>query len=195
MKARILYVSKILLCIVLFIVLPGGRIGNANDFPSRPVEVIICFAPGGTTDLAVRTMGSELSKALGASAILTNKGGGGGAVGAEYVAQSKPDGYTILAAPNGTFSIQPFLTPGLHYKLSDFIPLCNYAASPNLMLVRKASPYKRLEDLISDAKKQPGRLTCATAGTGTAAHFSLEMLKIQAEIDVTDSIATAYHQG
>lgn len=173
--------------VVLFnlcLLLPGNRIAQAETFPSRPVEVIISFAPGGTLDLAVRIMGNELSKALGVPAILTNKAGGGGAVGTEYVAGVKPDGYTVLAAPIGVFSILPFLTPGIHYKLSDFIPLCKYANSPNLILVRKDSPYRTFADIIADAKKNPGKLNCATAGMGTAAQFSLEMIKIQAGVDI-----------
>jgi len=184
MKTKILIVTRTLLFVGLVLFLLGNKIGYAAEFPTRPVEVIICFAPGGTLDLAVRVMGEELSKSLGVPAILTNKGGAGGAVGTEYVAKAKPDGYTILAAPIGVFNILPFLTSGLHYKLLDFIPLCKYANSPNLILVRKASPYKNFNDIISDAKKNPGKMTCGTAGMGTAAHLSLEMIKIQAGIDV-----------
>ncbi len=184
MKSRCLSIIGVLL-LTGFLFLAGGETGaGAAEFPARPVEIIICFAPGGTLDLAVRIMGDELSKAMGVPVILTNKGGAGGAVGTEYVAQAKPDGYTILAAPIGVFNILPFLTPGLHYKLSDFIPLCKYANSPNLILVGKGSSYKVFKDIIADAKKNPGKLTCATAGMGTAAHFSLEMIKIQAGIDV-----------
>ncbi len=102
----------------------------------------------------------------------------------EYVRNAKPDGYTVLAAPVIVFTILPLLSPGLHYKFSDFIPLCQYATSPNLVLVKKGSPFKRFEDLISYANKNPGKLNCASAGTGTATHFNLEMLKIQAGIDV-----------
>jgi len=184
MKSRILSVIGIFLLIGFILFSSGNKIGYAAEFPSRPVEVIICFAPGGTLDLAVRIMGEELSKSLGVPAILNNKGGGGGAVGTEYVVNAKPDGYTILAAPIGVFNILPFLTPDLRYKLLDFIPLCKYANSPNLILVRKASPYKNFNDIISDAKKNPGKLTCATAGMGTAAQFSLEMIKIQAGVDI-----------
>jgi tripartite-type tricarboxylate transporter receptor subunit TctC len=162
----------------------GNKIGYASEFPSRPVEVIIAFGAGGPQDLAVRIMGEELSKSLGVPAILTNKGGAGGAVGTEYVGAAKPDGYTVLSTANATFTILPFMTPGLHYKLSDFIPLCKYAKSPNLIAVRKDSPFKSFEDLISYGKKNPGKLTCGTAGIGTATHFCLEMIKIQAGIDV-----------
>lgn len=184
MKSRCLSVVGMALLIGFLFLAGAEAVNAASEFPTRPVEIIICFAPGGTLDLAVRIMGDELSKALGVPAILTNKGGAGGAVGTEFAAGAKPDGYTVLAAPIGVFSILPFLTPGLHYKLSDFIPLCKYANSPNLILVKKDSPYKTYQDFISYAKKNPGKMTCATAGMGTAAHFSLEMIKIQAGVDI-----------
>ncbi len=161
-----------------------GTARSAEDFPSRPVEIIICFAPGGMLDLAVRSMGDPLSKTLGVPVILTNKGGAGGAVGTEYVGKSKPDGYTVLAAPIGVFSILPFMTPNLNYKFSDFIPLCKYSNSSSLFIVKKDSPFKDFQSLISYAKRNPGKLTCASAGIGTATHFSLEMINIQAGVDI-----------
>ena len=111
----------------------------------------------GTLDLAVRIMGDELSKTLGVPVILTNKGGAGGRSGYGVCGPAKPEGYTVLAAPIGVFNILPFLTPDLHYKLSDFIPLCKYANSPNVILVKKDSPYKTFKDLIAGAKKEPGK--------------------------------------
>ena len=185
MGSRVLHAAgTALLCGILLLISVHGVARAAEEFPARPVEIIICFAPGGTLDLAVRIMGNELSQALGVPAILTNKAGGGGAVGTEYVMRARPDGYTVLAAPIGVFSILPFLTPGLHYKLSDFIPLCKYANSPNLTLVRKDSPYRSLADIIADARKNPGKLTYAVAGAGTAGQFSMEMIKIQTGVDI-----------
>jgi len=174
----------ILLLSGLFLLPLGNQTGQANDFPSRPVEIIIGFAPGGTQDIAVRAMSDELSKNLGVPVIATNKGGAGGVIAVEYVASAKPDGYTILIASNGQFNILPLLTPGIHYKHSDFVTLCKYFTSPNLVVVRKASPYKTFKDIISDAKRNPAKLTCATPGFGTPGHFALEMIKIQAGIDI-----------
>ena len=174
----------ILVLVTLFLILSVSQTGKADEFPSRPVDVVISFAPGGSLDLAVRVMGEDLSKALGVPAMLSNKGGAGGAVGTEYVRSARPDGYTVLAAPIIVFTILPLLSPGLNYKLSDFIPLCQFATSPNLVLVKKGSPFKTFQELISYAKKNPGKLNCASAGTGTATHFNLEMIKIQAGIEV-----------
>lgn len=182
MKTRILYAAQILLLSGLFLIFPGNKMGNASEFPSRPVEIIISFAPGGTLDLAVRVMTEELSKTLGVPVIVTNRAGGGGAVGTEYVARAKADGYTILAVPIA-FVILRLLNPDVHYKFSDFTPLCKYADSPNIIQVRKDSPFKSFEDLISYAKKNPGKLNCGTAGSGTGGHLSLEIIKTQAGID------------
>lgn len=181
-RAKMACLAGVLLC-GLSLLLCQEEARAADKFPSRPVEVIICFAPGGTLDFAVRLMGNELSKALGVPAILTNKGGGGGAVGAEFVARARPDGYTILAAPIGVFNILPFLVRDLHYKLSDFIPLCKYNNSASVLLVNKNSPYYNIKDIIADGKKNPGKLSAGVAGTGTSAHITLEMFKIEAGID------------
>ena len=176
MKVRTLSIVGILLWSGLFLISMGSGLGYASEFPDRPVEVIICWTPGGPSDLAARLMTDELSKSLGVSVMMTNKGGGSGAVGAEYVAGVKPDGYTIMVAPTILFTIHPLLIPNLHYKLSDFIPLCKYCSSPNLILVRKDSPFKTLEELVSFARKNPGKLKCGTVGVGTSAHFSLEAM-------------------
>ena len=174
-------VGILVLCGLLSIFAPIGS-GHAADFPSRPVEIVINFAPGGIVDTSVRVMTEELSKTLRVPVVVTNKSGGGGAVGAVYVMSAEPDGHSVLASAVGVFNIVPLLNPGLGYKLSDFIPLARYANSPNLILVRKDSPFGKLEDLVSYARKNPGKLTCATAGIGTASHFALEMLKSEAGI-------------
>ncbi len=166
------------------LILPVANTAETRDFPSRPVEIIISFSPGGTLDLATRILGPELSRVLKVPVIITNKAGGGGAVGTEYAASARPDGYTILAAPIA-FSILPILNPAVHYKLSDFIPLCKYADAPNLIQVKRNSPLKSFGDLINYAKANPGKLTAGSSGVGTGGHFSLEMIKIQAGIDVS----------
>jgi tripartite-type tricarboxylate transporter receptor subunit TctC len=155
---------------------------HAADFPSRPVEITINFAPGGIVDTSIRLMTEELSKNLGVPVVVINRSGGGGAVGAQYVMSAEPDGYTVLASATGVFNIVPLLNPGLSYKLSDFIPLARYATSLDVILVRKDSPFEKFEDLVSYAKKNPGKLTCGDAGIGTASDFMLEMLKLEAGI-------------
>lgn len=183
-QTKILYAIKILLLSGLLLILSGNKIGSAIEFPSRPVEIIIGFAPGGTADLGARAMSYEFSKNLGVPVIVNNKAGAGGAIGTEYASRAKPDGYTILLAEPGSLIINLLLTPGLRYKLSDFIHLCKYFDTQNLVLVRKDSPFKSYGDLISYAKANPGKLTCGTSGFGQASHFMLEMIKIQAGLDI-----------
>lgn len=161
----------------------AGRIAHADEFPSRPVEIVIGFAQGGIVDNSVRVMTEELSRSLGVAVVVTNKAGGGGAVGAEYVANARADGYVILASTVGVFNIVPLLNPGLRYKLSDFIPLARYANSPTVFVVKRDSPYRKFEDLVSYARKNPGKLTGGVPGVGTATDFSLEMMKLEAGIN------------
>src|SRR3989304_7379412 len=107
LRKRIFYAAVLFVGVSLL--LPGERIAEAKDFPSRPIEVIIPNTPGGTQDLAVRIMANELSRVLGVPVILTNKGGGSGAVGSEYVAKAKPDGHTVLSNSSQSFTILPIL--------------------------------------------------------------------------------------
>ncbi len=171
----------LVLCVLLPIFALIGSV-HAADFPSRPVELIINFPPGGIVDTSVRVMTEELSKNLGVPVVVINRSGGGGAVGAQYVMGADPDGYTVLASATGVFNIVPLLNPGLSYKLSDFIPLARYASSLDVILVRKDSPFEKFEDLVSYAKKNPGKMTCGDPGIGTASDFMLEMLKLEAGI-------------
>ena len=154
-----------------------------SKFPTRPVEIVINFAPGGVADLSVRVMTDELSKNLGVPVVVTNKAGGAGAVGANFVKAARPDGYTVLAAATSGFTIVPLLTPGLEYQLSDFIPLARYVNSPAIMVVRGDSPFTKFDDLISSVRKNPGKMTCGMPGLGTASEFALTMLKSEAGID------------
>lgn len=175
-----------LAALILSGLLPGSpayEFGHADDFPSRPLEVVINFAPGGVVDNSVRMMTEGLGKSLGVPVVVTNRAGGGGAVGAMYVAGARPDGYTILASAVGVFNIVPLLNPGLQYKLADFIPLARYANSPTLWLVRKDSPHEKFADLVSYARNNPGKMTCGVAGIGTASDFSMQMMRIEAGID------------
>lgn len=171
-----------LLCGAL-LVTAGGRAAGADEFPTRPVEIIISYAPGGTLDLAVRILHKELSRAMGAPVILTNKSGGGSAVGIEYVARAKPNGYTILAT-SVSYNILRILNPDVHFKPADFIPLCKYTESPNVIVVRKDSPYKSFGDIIAAAKKNPGKVSGATVGAGTATQFTLDMIKLKAGVNI-----------
>lgn len=172
--------SCIILGLLSFFSLPA----KSAEYPAKEINIILGFAPGGSLDISVRIITDELSKNLNAPVVVINKAGGGGALAAEFVRESKPDGYTVMAAPIGVFNILPLMTPNLKFKLVDFIPLCKFATSPNVIVVRKASPYNSLEDIIAAARKNPGKLSASSAGIGTAGHLNVELLNAEAKIEV-----------
>lgn len=183
MNNCLLLFKTLLLALIGFGSLQSAYAQGKSSFPTRPVEIVINFAPGGIADLSVRVMTEELSKNLGVPVVVTNRAGGGGAVGANYVKGARPDGYTVLAAATSGFTIVPLLNPGLEYELSDFIPLARYVNSPAIMVVRGDSPFTKFDDLISHARNNPGKLTCGMPGVGTASDFALAMLKSEARIN------------
>lgn len=155
-----------------------------KEFPNRQIEIVVPMVPGGMADLSARIIGSELSKQLGSPILIINTAGAGGVVAADRVAHAKPDGYTMLAGYPGLYSIIPAMQPNIPYKVSDFIPIARYANSPNLMLVRRESPWKTLEEFIRFAKANPGKLSCGSSGIGAVSHFNIELLKIEAGVDI-----------
>src|SRR5437899_7806188 len=121
--------------------------------PARPIEVIIPFPPGGPADTAARIIQPKLSAALGVPLVLVNKPGGGGALGADYVAKSKPDGYTVFAATNAPMTIVPATQPDISYRPSDFAPVGSSMADLGVIAARAGSPWKTLDEFVDYAKK------------------------------------------
>ncbi|MEI9477927.1 MAG: tripartite tricarboxylate transporter substrate binding protein [Deltaproteobacteria bacterium] len=156
----------------------------AEGFPNREIELVVSYTAGGMTDLAVRIITEEFSKNLGVPIVVVNKPGGAATEGAVYVTQAKHDGHTILATTIGLFVLLPAMQPNIPFKASDFIPVARYAIVPNLLLVRKDAPWKTLEELITYAKKNPGKLTCGSGGVASVSHFNLELLKVEAGVDI-----------
>lgn len=144
----------------------------ADLFPSKPVRIIVPYAAGGGPDVLVRQMGPRLGEALGQPVVLENKVGAAGVLAAQYVAQSPPDGYTLLMGSN-THLIQKILQPDLKFDpLADFIPVSNMAASPTVMVVRSDGPYKTVADVLAAAKGSPGKMNYGSGGIGTSAHLA-----------------------
>lgn len=156
----------------------------AQSYPTRPVEFIIPFAPGGPTDTAIRLIQPVLSANLGQPVVLINKAGGGGAIGMDGVAKAKPDGYTLAATVRSTLTILPATQPDVPYKISDFAAIGTYAVDSQVVMVKSGSPWKTLEELIEHAKKNPGKLTYGSAGQGTNSFFTMELLKLAYGLDV-----------
>jgi len=154
-------------------------------YPTRPIEFVIPFAPGGPTDTAIRIVQPQLSANLGVPLVLVNKAGGGGALGMDAVAKAKPDGYTLAATVRSTVTILPATQPDITYKISDFAVVGSYVVDSQVILVKAGAPWKTLEDLIDHAKKNPGKLSYGSAGLGTNSFFTMELLKLTYGLDMT----------
>src|SRR2546425_11374254 len=156
----------------------------AQAYPTRPVEFIIPFAPGGPTDTAIRVIQPQLSANLGVPVVIVNKAGGGGALGMDAVAKAKPDGYTLAATVRSTLTILPATQSDVTYKVSDFAAIGTYALDSQVVMVKSGAPWKTLEELIDHAKKNPGKLTYGSAGQGTNSFFTMELLKLAYGLDI-----------
>lgn len=144
----------------------------ADPFPNRPVRIIVPYAAGGGPDVLVRQIGPRLGEALGQPIVLENKVGAAGVLAAQYVAQSAPDGYTLLMGSN-THLIQKIMQPDLKFEpLTEFIPVSNMAASPTIMVVRADGPYQNVADVIAAGKANPGKMNYGSGGIGTSAHLA-----------------------
>src|SRR5437764_11437547 len=144
---------------------PAGVL--AQPYPTRPVEFVIPFAPGGPTDTAIRIIQPQLAANLGAAVVLVNKPGGGGAVGMDGVAKARPDGYTLAATVRSTLTILPATQPDVTYKIADFAVIGSYAIDSGVVLVKAGAPWKTLEEFVAYARKNPGTVTYGSAGLGT----------------------------
>jgi tripartite-type tricarboxylate transporter receptor subunit TctC len=170
-------------CIAVGALLGAPLAGNAQaSWPAKPVKILVPFPPGGTTDIVARAIAPELSKAFGQSFYVENKGGAGGNVGAELVAKSPADGYTLLMGTVGTHGINRALYPKLPYDpIKDFSPITLVAGVPNVMVVNaekaRVNNIHSVADFIAHAKRNPGRLNMASSGNGTSIHLAGELFK------------------
>jgi tripartite-type tricarboxylate transporter receptor subunit TctC len=155
----------------------------AQPYPSKPVRVIVPFPPGGTADLLSRTTAQKLAASLGQQFIVESRAGAGGNLGAEYVYRAEPDGYTLLATPPHILTVNPLLYP-LSFDPARFVPVSIIAAYPNVLLATPRFPASTLDELIAQARAQPGRINIASQGSGTISHLSAELLKSMAGISL-----------
>jgi len=153
-------------------------------FPSKPVHIFVPYPAGGGVDILARTLGDALSKDWGQSIVVENRPGAGGVVASQALAMSPPDGYTLIVVASG-HATNPFLYPRIPYDtFKDFTPISLLASSPNVLLVRKDSPFKTLADLLAQARAKPGSLSFGHAGNGTSTHLAGELLKSLAKVDM-----------
>jgi tripartite-type tricarboxylate transporter receptor subunit TctC len=152
----------------------------AAQYPNKPIKIIVPFAPGGNVDVTARIIAPALQDALGQPVIIENKAGAAGTIGADQVVRSAPDGYTLLMGSNSTFSVAPSLNPKNPYNpTKDFAPVASVASTPFILVVHPNGP-KTLGELVTRAKSEPGKLTMASAGTGSSNHLVGELFQSMA---------------
>lgn len=154
------------------------QLALAQSWPAKPIRYVVPFAAGGTTDILARLLSVKLEQALGQTVVVDNKSGAGGVLGADVVAKSAPDGYTILGSTIATQAINPALNPKIPYNAGkDFAPITLIGSTSNVIVVPAASPFKTIQQLLAHARSNPGKLSFSSAGTGTSQHMSGELLK------------------
>jgi tripartite-type tricarboxylate transporter receptor subunit TctC len=156
----------------------------AQDYPHKPVKIIVPFTAGSATDILARTVAQKLNELWNQAVVVDNRGGAGGTIGAGIVAKSPADGYTLLVHSAGQ-AVNPFIYPSLPYDtLKDFVQVAPLGGQPNVLVVAPSSGYKTVADLIADAKRRPGVLNFGSAGIGSGTHINGEKFKLAATIDV-----------
>ncbi len=163
----------------------GTRASAQGTWPTKPVRIIVPFPPGQAADIFTRLIAERLTEMWKQQVVVENKGGGGGIPGTETGRLATPDGYTLMSVTSGTFGVNPSLYPDLPYKpLVDFKPISNIIVAPLVIVAHPSFPADTLAELIALAKKDPGKLSYASAGPGTAQHLSMELLKLRAKLDI-----------
>lgn len=175
----------LVLGLILLIIISFLNVANAADYPTKPIQMIVGFAPGGGADITARFICDRLSVLLGQPVVVVNKPGGGGAIGTYVALASAPDGYTILVTAPPQFSA-PLVTKGVTFDiLRDFTMINLAVTSPTLVVVKKDAPWQTLEEFIAEVKKNPGKLTFSSSGYGGTPHFAGELFKMYTATDLT----------
>jgi tripartite-type tricarboxylate transporter receptor subunit TctC len=179
--------------VLLPALLGATRAAAQASYPTRPVTIMVPFAPGGSTDFVARLLAQGLTTRLGQQFIVDNRAGASGTTGMAWLARARPDGYTIGVVPNGTFAMAPNMFPNLPYdSRKGFEPIGMLASNAMFISVRPDAPYKTLQDLVADAKAKPGALSFASAGSGVANHLGVELLE---DVTGTELLHVVYRSG
>ena len=156
----------------------------AQDYPSRPVRIVVPFSAGGPNDIIARLVAHKLGEALGQQMVIDNRPGAGGNIGTDSVAKAPADGYTLLSAGPGSLITNPLIGKVPYDTARDFAPVSLMAGAPNVLVVHPSVPAKSVEELIALARAQPGRLNYASAGPGSNAHLAAALFAAMAGVDL-----------
>src|SRR5882672_1121891 len=182
-------VDGAVLCSLLLAV--GGA--SAQTYPSKPIRVVIPFVAGGSSDIVGRAIASKFQEFLGQPGVVENKPGANGSIAAEFVAKADPDGYTILVGSIGVFSINAALFKDLRYNpLRDFAPITLAVTTPNVLITKPQLPVSSMKELVDHAKRNPGKLSYCSSGTGSSDHLTAELLK---QMSGTFAVHVPYRGG
>ena len=177
--------KKIGIACILFLLMFGPlALRAADEYPSKPIQLVCPYGAGGLTDIVARFVAEKMARYLGQPLMVVNKPGGATAIGTGFVAGSKPDGYTILINMTGGFIVTPLITPNLPYKMSDFTPVGKIVTADYLVLASKNLPVKTLPELIAYVKKNPGKVSYGSPGVGTVNHLAMELLNLREQTDM-----------
>jgi len=172
---------KKLILLLLLITLPVA----AQQYPSKPVRLVVPFPPGGPTDVVSRLVAPKLAELLGQQVVVENRGGSGGMIGTEQVAKAVPDGYTIIMGTIGGLAVAKSLNPRLGYDtLRDLAPITQSVSVTSILVVHPSVPAKNVRELLAIAKSSPGKLNYASSGNGTVTHLAGELLKLLGKVSI-----------
>ena len=157
----------------------------AQDFPNKPIRLIVPFPPGGPNDIIARVVSRRMGEILKQTIVIDNRGGQGGVLGTDVVAKSAPDGYTIALTSAGALAISPSMEKVAYVTLTDLAPITLVATVPEMLVVATSVPAKDMKELVALAKAQPGKMNFASSGPGSMPHLAGELFKLTAKIDIT----------
>jgi tripartite-type tricarboxylate transporter receptor subunit TctC len=166
--------SRFAIALGLAIALPAAAL--AQDYPSKPIRLVVGYSPGGTTDIIARIIGAQLSKTLHQAVVVENRPGAGGNIGADFVAKAAPDGYTLMLGTAGTMAVNPWIYKNMPFDtVHDFAPISLIASLPNLMVVNPKVPARNVQEFVAWAKQHPGKVFFASSGIGNTPHLTAEL--------------------
>ena len=177
--------KKALFALLLAVPALTAATAMAQQYPSKPIVLVVPFAPGGTSELISRLVAQKLTERLGQQVVVENRPGAAGNIAMEQVARAAPDGYTLILGHIGTLAVNPAMFPKLPYDaIKDFAPVSLIAAVPNIVTVNPAVPAKTLKEFLDLARAKPGSINYGSAGNGSAGHLAMEYLKRIAKTDM-----------